>query len=506
MTRAMLALVLATLFFGRQIASWSSPNNRFLYFWQRSDGLYLVLAVLLTAALLYAVGLLVVRCAGPRVRRGVQWVFTVVFVLLLFTLFLPSFSERPIGAAGSVAVLIIGIVGLGLWYSEAMVTRAILTAALVLAPLPPLLFLQILTWHPWPACSTRPVAGPRQNARPVFVLLFDEWSIAHSRAGGEFIPKLPSVRGFASRSFVFQDARSPGDITYKSIPRLLYQEQGSLTLKRGDLEWVEGGRPVSIHGRTSLFRLARSRGYVTNLTGWYLPYGALVGGDLDNCRVYLQEIKRPGLSRVWDHVWDNLQYLPEPLSLAIWRELHARLFSQHWVEMLASIDRDARNLATSAPSNSLVFIHYPLPHAPFVLDENGAYRGPFTGYQWQGTTEDYLRHVRYVDVVIGRFLQALEAAGKMDSALVVITSDHGWRRDPLPYARSLEDLQHVPLLIKWPGQRTGELIDGRFCLLSLGAVIEQAIGPRVSAEAAAGLLNGLATRGAAGKCRQEANP
>ena len=74
-TRAVVALTLATLFFGRQIASWSEAQNRYLYHWHRDDSLYLIAAVLLTALLIFGVDRAARRLAGPRVRAGLRLAF-----------------------------------------------------------------------------------------------------------------------------------------------------------------------------------------------------------------------------------------------------------------------------------------------------------------------------------------------------------------------------------------------------------------------------------------------
>lgn len=61
-----LALAFATLLFGRQIAAWSDPDNRYLYHWQRADGGYLIAAVLLAALLLFGAGAAFRRVGAGR--------------------------------------------------------------------------------------------------------------------------------------------------------------------------------------------------------------------------------------------------------------------------------------------------------------------------------------------------------------------------------------------------------------------------------------------------------
>jgi hypothetical protein len=500
--RAALALVVATLIFGQQIASWSTPGNRFLYFWQRSDALWLITAILVMGILLFGLAQVVRRWGSHRVRRGFRLLFSVGFVQLLVTLFLPSSVERPLGGAASTMLLVAGLVTAGIWLAEATVVRATVTAGLLLAPLPPILFLQMLTWRPWRQCADRVAPAPEPNARPVFVLLFDEWSLHRSTDRNGFLLELSRLRELAQTSFVFRNARSPGKVSYKSIPRILFQEPGSLTIGNGRAEWTDASQSNPIEGRPNLFRLARSHGYGTALSGWYLPYAALVGDDLDRCRVYQQEVKRRGALRLWDVLWANLQFLPDPVSRGTWWALYSRIFSENWFQLAGKIERDALDLARHSPQNTLVLIHYPLPHGPFIFEANGGYRGPFPGSRLHGTTDDYERHLLYMDSVLGKFLDALEHSGRLDSALVVVTSDHSWQRDPDVDARTPSQLQQVPLLVKWPGQRFGASVQREFCLLDLGGIIEAAIGERITPIEARVLLDTLTSSPAAPRCRE----
>ncbi|HUF36787.1 MAG TPA: sulfatase-like hydrolase/transferase, partial [Gemmatimonadales bacterium] len=85
---------------------------------------------------------------------------------------------------------------------------------------------------------------------------------------------------------------------------------------------------------------------------------------------------------------------------------------------------------------------------------------------------DGLRHLRYLDLVLGRFLDTLEAAGRLDSALVVVTSDHAWKKDPDRRERVRERLRRVPLLVRWPGVTDGGMRVGGVCLPRLAEAMD----------------------------------
>lgn len=78
--------------------------------------------------------------------------------------------------------------------------------------------------------------------------------------------------------------------------------------------------------------------------------------------------------------------------------------------------------------------------------------------------EYYDASLRYQDRKLASLITSLRAADRFDDAMIVIAADHGktlgeFDRDATPphYTRDIN--VNVPLLIKWPNQRTGEHID-----------------------------------------------
>lgn len=127
------------------------------------------------------------------------------------------------------------------------------------------------------------------------------------------------------------------------------------------------------------------------------------------------------------------------------------------------------------------------PHAPYNkypprydetlftdTPEGGDKEFPFTAGQWVGEggipksvqldgrkdvgyyVNRYDRAIRYIDELIGKFLDDLEEAGKLDNTLVVITSDHGeafGEHGSFAHELYLYDyLIHVPLIMRFPGR------------------------------------------------------
>ena len=244
--RAVLALMVATMFFGRQITSWTHPANRYLYHWQRSDALLLIAAVVLTGLLVLAIEAMLHRLGGSRTRCGLRLAFVLGVGQLVVALVLTPNAELPIQGAAAASVATAGVSLAGFWRAEALVVRSVVRTCFFFAPLPFLLFGQMVSWRSWRTCPDGLLEpSPSRDARPVFLLIFDEWSLERSWDGTTFLPQLRRLRGLAERSFVFVNARTPGSATYVSIPRILFQENGQVVVANGEAKWETTTCPFS---------------------------------------------------------------------------------------------------------------------------------------------------------------------------------------------------------------------------------------------------------------------
>jgi hypothetical protein len=134
--------------------------------------------------------------------------------------------------------------------------------------------------------------------------------------------------------------------------------------------------------------------------------------------------------------------------------------------------------------NSLNFVHIYLPHVPWrYLPSGQVYASHPRDYRIEGFDPEaavnvwlddptaialaYQRHMlqlAYVDTWLGNLLDKLQAQELWDQSLVILVADHGvsfksgeprrWVTDG-----NLEDIAPVPLLIKYPGQVQGAVID-----------------------------------------------
>jgi hypothetical protein len=477
-----LSLSLATLLYLRQIAFWTAPKNRYYFHWQRSDTAVLVAGVLAAAALFFGVAWLVRRLFPRQGGTVLRWL-TVVLVADIVVGY--GSSER---AEGTNAVMTVGwaaVAGLGLYLTSGMVSRAreqgtkILAALVWLAPIS---LAQMLLWKPW---DVRPTVQGRIAARaharqepraPVFIFVFDDWSFQRSYEGGELLPELRNLRRFAARSLEFTDAHSPSTKTTTSLPRFLFQAPGELEVGNGAATWVLGDSAVPSTAVPSLLTAAGAQGYETSITGFYLPYRAILGedeADVVTSGVHVPKGRSfPERFRIM--ALRNLDFLSDPLSQWFWVRWYARAYSENWARLNYDMRRDVARLIRESSDSTFALVHWPLPHAPFVFNEDGSYRGPFEGKRLDGSPSDYRRQLRVLDHTFGAIMAEMEAAGVFDSALIVVTSDHSWKAEPEARYRERKGARTwVPLLIKLPGQGVGEQVAELFDLGQVGELIDR---------------------------------
>jgi hypothetical protein len=482
--RVLAAFSFAMLCSLRQVTMWTDPLNRFLFHWQLTDGVALACSILLLSLLVLATE----RWTRPRRFRFLRRVVTWAFVLSLDQVALSNAVRMSPDSAGvPAAVAAIALVGLTLVLLQRSERRLIslhTQLCLVLSPLPLVLLLQVFSWKPWQSCEYRSYTRPAAKAGrpPVFVFIFDDWSPSRSLMGGEFEPWLPRLNRLAATSSVFLDARSPGTQTLEALPEILFQQPGLMRVGNGELRWVTSSADVSTS--RGLLDTSHRFGYSNELLGFYLPYAALLGNRVDYCLTFTHVPKSVGLARgIVAALLSNLQYLPDPFSQELWAWLYARTYSYNWFDLNRRLRQETLQAIGSSTSGSMTFVHFPLPHAPFIFEADGRFAGPFTAGRMDGTSSDYERQLRFLDLVVGEFQDAMIREKLFNTALVIVTSDHSWRADP-DGARRNSDLVHkVPLIIKWPGQTTSRVVSAPVCLTSLHLYLEAAIVGRPEAEA-----------------------
>jgi arylsulfatase A-like enzyme len=153
-------------------------------------------------------------------------------------------------------------------------------------------------------------------------------------------------------------------------------------------------------------------------------------------------------------------------------------------------------------SNFFLFMFYLGPHGPYVKEKgfdfsSDSYQGPFKSrcdiYQpaeahamatsatdrQQGISL-YDSCIARTDAEIGRLVEYLKRNGLYDNTMIIVTADHGeefMEHGGLGHGDTLyNELLHVPLVVKLPGQHRKRVIPGSFALANLYPSILKTIG------------------------------
>lgn len=259
------------------------------------------------------------------------------------------------------------------------------------------------------------------SCRSVYVLLFDELSHEAVFEGDEV--RLKSVAARLSSARVYRHAVAPSNGTEGSVSDYL-----SVSHSRGS---------TPAPGSATLFGAAKEAGLGTEAIGWYFPYCEALGSTADRCRNYSMYNAAT--------LYDGFNPLaPIATTLNIWPfQMPIGLVKRPVSVWLHRAQLDAIVARASAPppaGPAFRWVHFNVPHVPWIRDA-----GFLSLDAFRHTRELYLAQMPEVDHAVESVLATLEASGRADRTMVVLTADHGSRE------RHAGDPLHVPLVVWEPG-------------------------------------------------------
>ena len=204
---------------------------------------------------------------------------------------------------------------------------------------------------------------------------------------------------------------------------------------------------------------------VTHVVGAVLLHD-LVPADLN--------IETPFIPRIWF----GLEH-----ALAADRQQRQGVIRYNWSNGRENQFQHFLNCIRSTDQPNFWFGHFALPHFPWVYLPSGhLYRADDGFKQVWGTEgplsenwaddelvvlqaeQQHLLQLGYTDKLLGELMDRLRQTGQFDRCLLVVMADHGvsFRRamhGRIPTAKNLADIMSVPLFIKLPGQKSGDVVD-----------------------------------------------
>ena len=338
-----------------------------------------------------------------------------------------------------------------------------------------------------PAIGARPQPiepAPRSapGAPDIIFITLDTLAFEDAAVCGSGPTRMPKLRQLAGRSTCFTRHYASSTLTHPS----------TITLETSTLPWthwvVHGGRPPADLAQESIGHHLRQAGYRTHAItaapgASPRQHGTYPGYD----SAEMARTESINMSTV-----NAILEFPDSRALP---GLLGGVLSLTSMLDLTRLDRDNPYPAEyvyepatrllDAPSRRPLFmwLHTWPPHAPYLPPPSTRYKllppGQFDRYRdflsevgsydptRQSTVDKnrlrYQETILGADESLGHFLDELERRGRLEQALVVITSDHGesFERGILRHGGPAlhEAVIRVPLVIKLPGQTIGRIVD-----------------------------------------------
>lgn len=508
--RLLVSAVVVFLLFGPYLAVLLQDLTRYLRMWTTIDSVLLLTSIFALAAIAAGVGEFVRWLRRPVVLR----LYYHGFVLALGAALLANLAfhcHRPqgyhIGQEGmEMQTLWLALVALTAYYFARPGWRLVKLArafALILSPAMLLIIWQVLAAPNYPsprdefpsADSVNQTLAQKEadgrdsptgvglihalaardaadTAGPIYIFIFDEWSYEYAFTDDRVREEFPNLANLCERACVFHDARAPGLYTTHSLPRFLLQSEAPVVMESSRVGLIRDEMFVPAEQCPGLFdQLAQGRR--TCMVGFFLPFRAwLPRVDVVRSYRWYAQGENPA-SALAQHVYDAAYYWTDPWTLKLHRRSRILLMDRQVLWIYDRISEDIRTVIREQPAEMVAVFHYPLPHAPYIVDPDGQYRWP-PQRQWAfADLQGYKRNLARLDRMLAEIFGHMQAAGRYEPATIVITSDHGWRYDPARKDAINSDVQaicadepepvdshlsHVPLIIKFPHQQASQNI------------------------------------------------
>lgn len=309
------------------------------------------------------------------------------------------------------------------------------------------------------------------STTPVVMVMFDEFPLASLMDGAGRIDAVnyPNFARLAGMSTWYRMYSTTTEETQFAVPTSLSGVSsraglGATYADHPDTIFSLLGRSHVMHVTESITRLCppAACGQKTSAPQWKTFLDGVV-------RLFRQRIDGT-LANEFDNVGDN-PVLDDKRGNEI--DVPAPEVQLQIPNLFRNVFTDWTSQISRSDDPMFHYVHVLLPHQPWILAPNGdvysAAFPPTTGSETEWDVrvlrQRHFLQLRFLDSLVGEFLDRLESTGLLDDALVVVTADHGTSFVPDHLRRyatgdysNAPEIMSVPLFVKSPGQ-TDPVID-----------------------------------------------
>jgi len=342
-----------------------------------------------------------------------------------------------------------------------------------------------------------------KNKPNIILVTFDALTAEDMSLYGYHRDTTPFINEWAKNASLFTKAQAESNFTASTLASLMTGKR----VWTHQVYHVRGSKPLKIKTE-SLPLLLKKNGYynIAYLTNIVANAGRLGLEDRFDVAPIATDYMRP--TNLYEHIDQWLyRYFGEQFRLYDWALRHdfilgdiIRSYSQYSYET-AFIPEKAFGdfldvIDKKSPKPFFAWIHIHPPHDPYFPPE--PYRGTFEPSSKlleviQGTDENisfsrarYDEFILYCDNQFKKFIRQLEERNMMENSMVMLSSDHGesfseehdYFRHGGPHL--YEQVTHIPLIIKEPGQTKGRVINDLVAQVDIPATILDLSGIKVA--------------------------
>lgn len=245
--------------------------------------------------------------------------------------------------------------------------------------------------------------------------------------------KLPEFDHLCREAFFAKNAYPPAYHTEKSLPALLtgkiVEETSISSINELMIQYKGTTEKVKWSDQSTIFTKARDLQTNTALLGWFHPYPRIIGDQLVFC---WWSSLRPNLISDNDNVFGNIGVQLKNAFLSTMCN-----YENHKNNHRTMLEFAKEKVIDS--QFGLVFIHFPVPHGPYIHNR------PW----WYSNPGGYLGNLELADQTLGEIRRVMEREQVWDDTTVLVTADHWWRKSKR-FDKKTD--YRIPFILKLPGQ------------------------------------------------------
>lgn len=465
----------------------SSSSHSHYYYWANFPGwselIALIINVFIFTLIFFAAYKIVKRQNNPTLNKITQILF---LLLLLFILNTTRNQMRitfqdfvmHVSLAGVIAILLLCLTGIFFLFKFVEISRLIhflLNVVLIFSLFGLIAFSQAVfaNFKYGNAMSNAKKFKPqRQNSlktkQRIVWFIFDEFdeNVAFiSRPNSIALPEFDRLR---NESFVAKNATSPSNETLLSLPSLftgkkvvsakpVSPNELSITQENSqtELKWSE---------QQTIFSDVYDMGLKSALVGWYHPYCRLFGSKINSCHWTQQGAKTETIG-ITQHIFSQQRNLITniPFGFRLIGLPIEQIKKDHIREYQEIYERALE--VSANPDYDFVFVHWSIPHFPSIYDRK-------TNSLTSTHSGSYLDNLKLADETLGRVREAMEQNSVWDNTVLLISSDHWWRKEQQKKNVNLTEEDkalkpdikdyRVPFILKLAGENKGASYEKSF--------------------------------------------